>query len=183
MGTLACQVDGNSLADLTKCNMACASGGGNVAAIARCQQNCAVKAGLEYLDNVERVSGLAAKTFVFGAGKAQKCWYETKNDDEKILACLAKTIPTWTTVFNSEEGLNCVFAAKDNAEELLPSQAQRGRCSHCQLPPWGHPCHPPPRQGRIDWSGLVWSSLVWLTLILSYLISLNNLLFKNIPYG
>ena len=87
-------------------------------------QNCAVKAGLEYLDNVERVSGLAAKTFVFGAGKAQQCWYETKNDDEKILACLAKTIPTWTTVFNSEEGLNCVFAAKDNAEELLACQAK-----------------------------------------------------------
>merc|ERR1712037_918980 len=158
-------------------------------------------------------------------------WSEGKDDEAKMNGCLAKAISTWLAVLESEEGLNCLLAAKDNigkirackangataqvdanmhvekeAQEFVlnaletfavngPSlgredarvpgqdhfdlacglqkrrwtqvfargegqthkdpclQGRRRQWGHSgqhQLPPWGQPCHPPPRQGLLD---------------------------------
>ena len=51
------------------------------------------------------------------------CWSEGKDDEAKMNGCLAKTISTWLAVFESEEGLNCLLAAKDNIGKIRACKA------------------------------------------------------------
>ena len=60
---------------------------------------------------------------VLGKAEALECWSEGKADEEKMHACLAKTISTWLAVFVSEEGLKCLLAAKDNTGKFSACNA------------------------------------------------------------
>ena len=46
-----------------------------------------------------------------------------QDDEAKMNACLAKTISTWLAVLESEEGLNCLLAAKDNIGKIRACKA------------------------------------------------------------
>ena len=58
-----------------------------------------------------------------GGGELKKCWSEGKDDEAKMHACLAKAISTWLAVLESEEGLNCLLAAKHNNGKLSACKA------------------------------------------------------------
>ena len=58
-----------------------------------------------------------------GQEEALECWSEGKDDEEKMHACLAKTISTWLAVLVSEEGLKCLLDAKDNTGKIRACNA------------------------------------------------------------
>ena len=58
-----------------------------------------------------------------GGGELKKCWSEGKDDEAKMNGCLAKAISTWIAVLESEEGLNCLLAAKDNIGKIRACKA------------------------------------------------------------
>ena len=55
--------------------------------------------------------------------EVMECWSEGKDDEEKMHACLAKTISTWLPVLVSKEGLKCLLAAKDNTGKIRACKA------------------------------------------------------------
>jgi len=80
------------------------------------------QAGAAWREVQEFISNAFMKFALFGRclgnEEALECWSEGKDDEDKMHACMAKTISTWLGVFRSEEGINCLLAAKYSPRKI-----------------------------------------------------------------